>query len=137
LPMILALTTCIVADARAAQDPETWIELHVQDAVGRPIQNFEYVRKGGALTSLTRGPDGSLPRFQKISDPEGSVRLRVYPNYYKGVWKDTFIVGAPGYVTNFHVIEPEDLKETTVHLEKGCVVSWRIADSAGNPVDGA
>lgn len=136
----IPLTLGAVADDEtlgAVQRAGKWIEVRVADADGRPIDNFEYARRGGAGTELSRGPDGSLPRFEQVSDPEGIFRVRFYPHYYKGAWKETIIVGAPGYVMNFHVIEPENLTETVVVLERAGEVSSRIIDSAGNPIGGA
>ena len=141
--LLLALTTLTlgaVADDETSgviQGAAKWIEVRVEDADDRPIQNFEYARRGGAVTELSRGPDGSLPRFEQVSDPEGIVQIHFYPHYYKGAWKDTIIVGAPGYVTNFHVIEIENLAEPVVVLDRAGEVSGKILDSAGNPIDGA
>lgn len=123
--------------SQSGRDAAKWITVRVEDSDGRPIQNFEYAYKGGAVAEVPRGADGSLPRFNPVSDAQGIARVRFFPNYYKGAWRVTLIVSAPDYVTNFHVIEPDKLAETRVILDRAAKMSGRILDTAGNPIAGA
>lgn len=139
--IVLAFSTGIAAQNQVLQ-PIQWflkkqIEVHVQDTDGHPIEEFEYAIIGGAHTTLEPRADGSLPRFKHVSDPLGVARAELRPHYYKGKWKVTVAVGAPGCVTRFHTIEPERLTETVVLLERAGRVFGKVIDSAGNPVAGA
>lgn len=135
--LAIMLTLECAAQGAASPSSEKWITVRVNDQAGRPIQNFEYTRVGGALTELLPRADGTLPRLEPVRDPQGIVRIQVFSRRSERPQKDTIIVGAPGYVTNFHVIEPEQLLDTVVVLQRAGEVSGKILDSAGNPVAGA
>jgi hypothetical protein len=137
LLVLVALSAQCAAQEVASPPSEKWITVHVEDQEGRPIRNFEYTRVGGALTQLLPRADGRLPAFESVRDSQGTVRVRFFPQQGNRYGQATVIVGAPGYVTNFHVIEPENLIDTNVILQRGAKVSGKVVNSTGKPVAGA
>ena len=122
---------------RQAPREPAFISGQVVDSAGKPIPEFEYRVRGGTLTENLRAKDGSLLSLNRTSHPRGQFR----ENYYEGYGaKQTVVVGAPGYVTRYHVFEPgagDSLTDMRIVLDKAAMVEGAVVDTKGNPVSGA
>ena len=122
---------------RQAPREPAFISGQVVDSAGKPIPEFEYRVRGGTLTENLRAKDGSLLSLNRTSHPRGQFR----ENYYEGYGaKQTVVVGAPGYVTRYHVFEPgagDSLTDMRIVLDKAAMVEGAVVDTNGNPVSGA
>lgn len=122
---------------REGPSQPAFISGQVVDFAGRPISEFEYLVRGGAMTENLRVRDGSLLRLNRTSHPRGEFRKE----YHEGLGaKQTVVVGAPGYVTRYHVFEPgagDSLTDMRIVLDKAASVEGTVVDTRGNPVSSA